>query len=157
MDRGAPRCPPADCADEVDLELIEAWLQRAGFPPAARVDGDVLSVPLRGPHPTFRLHLQLFADEKVLFLQVNDYLRVDEAETTGAIVMLLTQIATINYELLLGKLQLNPRTGEISLSAELQLDDGLGFRTFAAVTDHLARTAAARHPELLQVARGGAF
>jgi len=157
VDRRGPRCPPEDCAAEVDLARVEAWLLRAGYPVPDHPDPQVLSLPLRGPHPTFRLHIQLFPDEKLLFLQINDYLRVDEAETTGALVLLLTQLATINYELLLGKLQLNPRSGEISLSAELQLDDGLGYRTFAAVLDHLTRTAAARHAELLRVARGGAF
>jgi hypothetical protein len=69
-------------------------------------------------------------------------------------VLLLTQLVTMNYELLLGKFQLNPRSGEISLSVEVQVDDGLGFATFEAVLNHIIYTADQRHPDLLQAARG---
>ena len=69
-------------------------------------------------------------------------------------VMLLSQIAAINYELLLGKLQLNTRTGDIALSMELNVDDGLGYRTFHNVSHHLVRVADDRYDELLRAAQG---
>ena len=98
--------------------------------------------------------VQLFEREKVLFLAVGDYLQLEDATPSSAMVLLLTQLVTTNYELLLGKFQLNPSTGEISLSVEINLDDGLGFRTFHSVADHLVRTADRRYPELARAAAG---
>ena len=69
-------------------------------------------------------------------------------------VLLLTQLAAMNYDMLIGKFQLNPTTGAISLFAEINLDDGMGFQTFQSVLGHLIQTADAQHPNLLNAARG---
>jgi hypothetical protein len=66
----------------------------------------------------------------------------------------MVQLATLNYELLLGKFQLDPHTGDVLLSMELSLADGLGYDTLSSAVDHLVRTADARYPELSRAAHG---
>ena len=146
--------PPPDFATEVTLDVVAGYASRAGFKGFEVTPRGVLTVPITGRNTSFRVNAQLFEKEKVLFLAVSDYLRLEDATTSSAMVLLLTQLASLNYELLLGKFQLNPSTGEITLSVELNLDDGLGFRTFSAVADHLVRTADARYPDLLRAAQG---
>jgi hypothetical protein len=146
--------PPPDFATDVSMAVVAQYMARVGYQGVSQSAGSVLSAPITGRNTDFQVNVQLFTDEKVLFLAVSDYLRLEDATTSSAMVLLLTQLAAMNYELLLGKFQLNPSTGEISLSVELNLDDGLGFRTFKAVSDHLIRTADQRYPELLRAAQG---
>jgi len=148
------QAPPSDYVTTVTPEIVGEFLVRAGFPRPEVGTSGVLSVPIEGSNTRFRLTIQLFEREKVLFLATNDYLEIESATSSEAMVLLLTQLAALNYELLLGKFQLNPRTGDISLSVELNLDDGLGYRTFESVVNHLVRTADEKYPELLAVAQG---
>jgi hypothetical protein len=148
------QAPSADYATTVTPEVVVRYLERAGFPPPEAPADGVLVVAIDGVNTDFRLAVQLFEREKVLFLAVNDYLEIEEADSSQAMVLLLTQLAAMNYEMLLGKFQLNPRTGAISLSVELNLDDGLGFRTFESVARHLVTTADEKYPDLLRAARG---
>ena len=145
--------PPRDFATEVDMAVLQSYLQRAGFPPGDLSSPEVLIIPVSGHNTNFQLIFQLFTSEDVLYIATHDYLRIEEAASSKAMVLLLTQVATLNYELLLGKFQLNPNTGSISLSVELNLQDGLGYRTFEEVLRHLVQTADARYPELLRTAQ----
>ena len=70
------------------------------------------------------------------------------AEIAGA--RLLTQLAVLNYELPQGKLQLNPTTGEIVLSIELEATEGLGHPTLRAGLDALQTTAHQVRPKLVR-------
>ena len=146
--------PPPDFATTVSIDVVAEYMLRAGYTGVEPSGPNMLLVGVSGRNTAFRLSVQLFEREKVLFLAVGDYLQLEDATTSSAMVLLLTQLVTTNYELLLGKFQLNPSTGEISLSVEINLDDGLGFRTFRAVADHLVRTADRRYPELVRAAAG---
>jgi hypothetical protein len=145
---------PADYVQSVDLETIQLFLARAGFPEPVPGPGGNLRVPVKGEHTSFELNIQLFEREKVLFMATSNYLQLEAAQSSPAMVMLLSQIAAINYELLLGKLQLNTSTGDIALSMELNVDDGLGYRTFHNVAHHLVQVADDRYEELLRAAQG---
>lgn len=147
--------PPQDFATEVSLEVVSGYLERAGFTGVERTDQDLLVVGIEGSQTRFQLTAQLFEREDVLYLAATDYLRLEDATSSSNMVLLLTQLAALNYDLLLGKFQLNPKSGEITLSIELNLDDGLGFKTFEAASHHLVKTADARYPELARAAGGG--
>ncbi|MCK6505036.1 YbjN domain-containing protein [Myxococcota bacterium] len=147
--------PPQDFATEVSVEVVADYLARAGFTGVERLDNDLLVVGIEGSHTRFKLTAQLFQRESVLYLAATDYLRLEDATSSSNMVLLLTQLASLNYDLLLGKFQLNPKSGEITLSVELNLDDGLGFKTFEAVSHHLVQTADGRYPELARAAGGG--
>jgi len=148
--------PPADFVHEINSDLMQEFLFRAGFT-GAELIGDLISVPVTGENTSFRVTVQYFEREKVVYIATHDYLRIEDAASSQAMVLLLTQLASLNYELLLGKFQLNPKTGAIALSVELNVDDGLGFATFEAVTTHLARTADDRYPQLVRAAAGKGF
>jgi hypothetical protein len=146
--------PPPDYATHVTLEVIRDYLTRSNYPPTAQPAPAILTLQVKGEHRTYQLNVQIFEREKVLFLAVTDYIAIEQASSSSAMVLMLTQLASMNYELLLGKFQLNPATGEISLSVELNLEDGLGFRTFQSVLGHLLRTADARYPDLVRASKG---
>lgn len=146
---------PADYALNVDMAVVRDYTTRAGFTEIDDSQPGVLLIPVEGQNTQFRLLIQLFDKEKVLYLAVTDYMHVEDAPDPRSMVVLLTQMATINYDLLLGKLQLNPKSGAITLSVELNLDDGLGFDTFRVVSRHLVRTADERYPELRAAFEGG--
>ncbi len=148
--------PPKDYVHEVTPALLQEYLFRAGFQGSEQV-GDLVSVSVSGENTSFRVTLQHFEREKVLYIATHDYLRMEDAASSQAMVLLLTQLATLNYELLIGKFQLNPKNGAIALSVELNIDDGLGFKTFEAVVSHLAKTADARYPQLVRAASGQGF
>ena len=153
LDGCQQQAPPQDFVNEVSIEVIQEYLSRSGFPPGELTAPSVLLVPIDGLNTRFQMTIQLFQQEKVLYIAANNYLQIEDASSSKSMVLLLTQVAALNYEMLLGKFQLNPNTGAISLSVELNLDDGLGFRTFNSVVHHLVQTADARHPELMETAR----
>lgn len=155
LDETRKNALPADYARTVDMGVVRDFTTRAGFTEIDDSQPGVLLIPVEGANAQFRLLIQLFDKEKVLYLAVTDYMRIEDAPDPRSMVVLLTQMATINYDLLLGKLQLNPKSGAITLSVELNLDDGLGFETFKVVARHLVRTADDRYPDLRAAFQGG--
>jgi hypothetical protein len=115
---------------------------------------NVLTIPIEGKNTAFKVNLQLFEREMVLFMVATGYLQLEDATNAPAMVLLLTQLAALNYDLLIGKFQLNPSSGDISISAEINLDDGMGYQTFQSVLHHLIQTADSHHPDLLKAAGG---
>ena len=147
--------PPQDFTTEITPELIKEYLFRSGLQEQKEI-GNLISLPVNGENTRFRVTVQHFEREKVLYIATHDYLRMEDASSSPAMVLLLTQLATLNYELLLGKFQLNPN-GAIALSVRLNVDDGLGYRTFHAAVTHLVRTADVRYPQLVRAASGKGF
>ncbi len=144
----------ADYLHDVDMVGIVQFLTAAGHTEIQPVSETIVSIPISGENTDFRVNLQLFERENVLFMVAAGYLELEAATSSSSMVLLLTQLVAMNYELLLGKFQLNPSSGAITLSAEINLDDGMGFRTFNSVLGHLIRTADAQHPALMQAAKG---
>jgi hypothetical protein len=144
----------ADYLQEVDMVGVVKFLAAAGHTEVQPISDTIISIPVSGENTDFRVNLQLFEREKVLFMVAAGYLELEAATSSSNMVLLLTQLVAMNYELLIGKFQLNPSSGAITLSAEINLDDGMGFKTFNSVLGHLIRTADAQHPALLQAAKG---
>ena len=145
-----------DFAVDVDIDLVAEWLDRAGYVYRRKGEGDgsVLELEYAGRNTEFTLAIQHFAKSRVLFLATHEYLQLDDAQDTSGIVLLLVKLAALNYDLLIGKFQLDPESGDILLSAELQLGDGLGYQTFVRLIDHLFDTADKTWPELSRAAGG---
>ena len=139
---------------EVDLAGVVKFLLAAGHTEIQPVSQTIVSIPVNGENTDFRINLQLFEREKVLFMVAAGYLQLEAATNSSNMVLLLTQLVAMNYEMLVGKFQLNPTSGAITLSAEINLDDGMGFQTFNSVLSHLIETADAQHPALMRAADG---
>lgn len=145
---------PEDYTLKVSQKTVLAYLDKAGFEGQKVMNERVVGVPITGKNTTFQVNIQHFKREKVLYMAATGYLRLEQATTSKSMVLLLTQLASMNYDLLIGKFQLNPGSGEITLSAEINLDDGMGFQTFQSVLRHLIQTADTKHPDLVRAAKG---
>lgn len=145
---------PSNYLRTVDLAGVVRFLQEAGYTEIEQSSPGVVSIPVEGENTSFRVNIQHFEREKVLFMVAAGYMELEAATSSNNMVLLLTQLAALNYELLIGKFQLNPTTGAITLSAEINLDDGMGFQTFQSVLGHLIQTADAQYPTLHNAARG---
>lgn len=145
-----------DFRKDVDLDVVTGWLDRAGFVHSRRGSGSasVLEIEYAGRNTEFTVTVQHFPKSRVLFLATHDYLRLDDAPDSRGVVLLLVKLAALNYDLLIGKFQLDPDSGDILLSAELHLGDGLGFGTFVGLLEHLLSTADSTWPDLHRAARG---
>lgn len=141
----APPPPPAAPAAP-DLDTLAAWLTKTGHTPE-RFD-DVLRIAHDGPEGRYAVTVQAFDEAHLVFLATSSLITLNDADGERGIVLLLTNLATLNYELDEGKLQLNPASGEVMLSIELETDDGLGERTFTNALATLTATADASIPKL---------
>ncbi|MCB9664578.1 MAG: YbjN domain-containing protein [Alphaproteobacteria bacterium] len=144
---GAP-APPPPAAPTV--EALAGWLGEAGLPPERH--GDILRSVVTAPWGPLGLTAQVDAEHQLVLLATQGLLTLDVAPDPPHLVLLVTNLATINYELPQGKLQLNAETGEIVLSIELETDEGLGRPTFTRAVTRLQAVATQVRPRLVQAA-----
>lgn len=137
-----------------DLQTVHEYLDRAGYVHTFSPGVDHIRMDFGGKNATFGLTVQHFASANVLFIGTDDYMHLDAARNTESVILLLVQLATLNYEMLLGKFQVNPENGEILLSVEISTVDGLSYDTFVESLQQLLHTADARYPELQRAAAG---
>lgn len=143
-----------DYSTEPSLAVVSAWLDRANLDHELVPGSNLIRLDYSGRNTSFQVFIQHFERGQVLFVTTSRYLTLDIARDTPSLVMLLTQLTVANYELTVGKFQLNPESGEILLSVEIPLDDGLGYHTFNVALDRVCQTADARYPSLLGAASG---
>jgi hypothetical protein len=154
LDVCTEQAPSEDYMVNVSMDGVSKYIARAGFETQESTGHNVVRLAYEGENTSFHVNIQLFEREKVLFLVAAGYLRLEEATTSKSMVLLLTRLAAMNYDMLIGKIQLNPATGDITMSAEINVDDGMGYQTFSSVLQHLMTTADAQYPTLVQAARG---
>ncbi|MCO4744763.1 MAG: YbjN domain-containing protein [Proteobacteria bacterium] len=145
---------PSQFAREPDLDTVGRYLDRAGFNWGWGPDRGFIRMDFEGRETTFSVTIQHFEPADVLYIATRDYLSLDDAQSPETVVLLMVQLTTLNYDLLLGKFQLNPETGDVVLSSEMQIADGLGYEAFKATLEGVLTTADARYPELVQAAAG---
>ncbi|TVQ88780.1 MAG: YbjN domain-containing protein [Deltaproteobacteria bacterium] len=145
---------PEDFVRNPSLDDVEAYLDRAGYVYHRAPDDKFVRLEYAGRNTSFGVRVQLFEPQKVLFLSTTSYLRLEEATDSGSVIALLVQLAALNYELLLGKFQLDPESGEILLSLELPLNDGVGYGSFVRMLDQITRTADERFIQLKRAVSG---
>ncbi len=133
-----------------DLDTLTAWMAAEGDTPDPT--GGVLRVARDAGGHAYALTVQIDAEQHLVYLATSGLMSLRDTSGDAGVVMLLTHMATLNYETTEGKLQLNPATGEVVLSIELETDDGLGQRTFMAAMKQLAAQATALRPKLIGAA-----
>jgi hypothetical protein len=137
-----------------NLQTVARYLDRSGYNWSWGPDQAFIRMDFEGREVSFSVTVQHFAPADVLYIATRDYLSLDDAQDPEAIVLMLVQLSTLNYDLLLGKFQLNPETGDVVLSTEIQTADGLGYNAFVKSLEGLLSTADLRYPELVTVATG---
>ena len=154
LDQCSVQTHESDYLHDVTMPGVVKFLMASGHTEVQPISDTIVSIPVDGANTDFRINLQLFEREQVLFMVAAGYLQLEAATSSSNMVLLLTQLVAMNYEMLVGKFQLNPSSGAITLSAEIQIDDGMGFQTFDSVLSHLIKTADTLHPDLLKAAKG---
>jgi hypothetical protein len=143
---------PADFAPRVNEGVLRGFLDRASL--GYTVDGGALRLQREGQNKRFDLYLRYYDDARMLSLTVENYLALEEAQGTAGLVLLLIAVATLNFDHLASKFQIEAETGKILVSTELNVTDGLGYATFLGALDRLVRVADQRYPELKRAAEG---
>ncbi len=141
-----------------DMDTVRQFLGREGYIFTDNPKNpNQVKLEYIGRNSTFGVNIQYFGGPKVLFIATSGYLTLEESNHIDSVVLLLVQLVTVNFDLLIGKFQLNPETGEIILSTEIPLADGLGFHALIGTMKQLCEGADARYPDLLKVAQGQGY
>lgn len=138
----------------VTLSQISALLKRSGYEHEFDQTKQVIRLKYSGKSASFGLNIQHYEKAQVLYIATNNYFSLDHAQNTSSVVLLAIKLMALNYEMLLGKFQMNPESGAILLSTEVYVGDGLGHATLLQALDHLCRVAEEKLPELTQAASG---
>jgi len=146
--------PPETWVRDPTPKDLHGFLDKGGYHDDWTPDATRIHLDYAGKNASFGVTMQVFASARIVLLATDDYLHLDAASNSESLVLLLVQIAALNYELLSGKLQVDPETGEVLLSVELPTADGLGMHTFLQALEQLLHTADTRYPELQQAAAG---
>jgi hypothetical protein len=92
------------------------------------------------------MHAVYSESSATIYFYVEDYLSLPpEAPKTNAT---LRRLMELNWELLVGKFEWNPRTGEVRLSAVLDTDSNFDRRAFRSIVRALDTVAARYYREL---------
>jgi hypothetical protein len=137
-----------------DIQIIKTVLEKGGYTPEISPDKSFLKVNHIGKNTAFGVNLQYFDKAKVIFIATSKYFSVDLAQSTSSVVLLAIQLVTLNYDILLGKFQMNPETGEILLSTEMYVESGLDHTTLLHALENLCRTADEKYSDLQRAAAG---
>ena len=148
---------PRHFTKAVSLEAISKLLTETGYRHEVSKDDTHISMEYAGQNTQFTVNIQYYPKAEVVFIATDEYFSVDKAQHSSSVVLLAVQLMALNYELLLGKFQMNPESGEILLSTEIYVGDGLGHATFLQALDHLCRTADKKLPDLERAASGVGF
>lgn len=136
------------------LEHVHLFLDQAGIRHTYSEGASTVDLTYTGQNTNFSVSIRQYNEHGVLLLSTRDLFYLSETTSTESMVLLLVQMATINYELLLGKLQLNPSTGEVLLSMEIQVSDGLGIHTLVETLHALCSNADEQYLRLVHAASG---
>lgn len=141
--------------DVVEPRVLGGWLDDLGF--AVETHGEVLrvAVPDDAPDaPPLAVTVHVDAQARAVLLVAGPLATLDDAAGDDAVGRVLTEVAVRNYDRTEGKLQLDPGSGTVLLSVELETDEGLGRPTFEAGLKTLVAEARAARPVLADALRG---
>lgn len=150
----ATQIDPKMFTKNITLDTLSALLTSSGYLHEVNRDKSHIHLDYNGKNRQFGLSIQYYEKAKVVFIATNKYFSLDQAQSTSSVVLLAVKLMALNYEMLLGKFQMNPESGEILLSTELYVGDGLGHTTLLQALDHLCRIADDKYDELRQAASG---
>lgn len=97
------------------------------------------------------LHALYDDDTDTIYFHVESWLELPPERAKGS--ALLERLMELNWELLVGKLEWNPKTGEVRLSAVLNTDSNFDRRAFRSIVRALEALSARYAPELRALAQ----
>ena len=143
----------------VELPPSENTLQRVlrlqDLPQGQSIPNGLQS-PIQTEFGVWQLSIQYFAEQKVLYVAINDYLWLDSSSTAQSSVFAFTQMLTQNHSMVGGKFQLNPTSGAITISTELTGVDAILEANLHQAIETLIELGKDNYP-MLQMALGANF
>ena len=122
--------------------------------PVSKTIKDVEITEVQGLHKKYKLSIQHFPEEQIVYISIFDYLSLKQSQSPASTTFLLTQIATLNYTIIGAKLQLNPQTGALVFGTEINVLDGLSKQTIQHAIKRLIRLADAHYEKLRKAMQG---
>ena len=150
----ATQVDPKTFTMNVTMESLSELLTKSGVQHELNAEKGHIQLDYTGQNTSFSVTIQHYEKAQVVFIATSGYFALDRAQHTSSVVLLAVQLMALNYELLLGKFQMNPESGSILLSTELYVGDGLGHATLLQALDHLCQTADTKFPDLERAASG---
>ena len=143
-----PASPPA--AQGVTVADVRGYLEKMGG--ACRVIGDSeIRSEARAGGKTYALLVKVDPARFLVYLAIDDFFPLAEKDPARARVV--ERMATLNYEMAIGKLEWDAKAGEVRLSHSFSTEDGLGYRAFSGVLATLLATAGPARKALEDAAR----
>lgn len=139
-----------EAARPVGLDEVARWLGEAGY--SAVVEEGRVRWACTGEDGVAALATE--EGGHLLRLRTNGLVRLDEAQDSRHIVLLLTQLATSSHDVAWGGLSLEPEQGEVIYRIDLPRHDGLGAPTVHAAAEQLCAGASRLRPLLRRSASG---
>ena len=104
--------------------LFQKTLDEMGLGKGEQLQNAIITKIKRKDH-TYTLSIQHIPQKDILYVSINNYLWIDQSQSPSATAFTLTQIATLNYQVVGGKFQLNPQNGAITLGSETYVVNGI--------------------------------
>jgi hypothetical protein len=113
--------------------------------------------PHEGPGGGYVAELTVLDDVPSVRLRTDGLYHLEQAGSARGTGLLLTAIATLNHELAIGRVGLDPATGHIHYTVDVPADDAVSDLTLQQAIGRLLGTADALHPRLVAAAKGEAL
>lgn len=146
----------ATTAAKLELQAVANILEARGFQAGVHEEGTEVVVDYAAENGPIQLVIRTFPNAGVLYVATRDYASLSSAHDGDSAQMMITQLAVLNFEVLLAKFQLDPTKGEIVVSMELPYA-GLDETTMLGSIERLLRVADAKRPALQAALQGAAL
>jgi len=148
--------PASDPPPPPSVTHVAALATQMGFA-VETTDAGAIRFPHEGPGGGYVAELRVLPDVPSVRLRTDGLYRLEEAKTARGTGLLLTALATLNHELAIGRLGLDPATGQVHYTVDVPADDAVSDLTLQQAIGRLLGTADALHPRLVAAAAGEAL
>jgi hypothetical protein len=129
---------PGDKTGAATPALVRGYLERMGG--TCRVVGaNELRSEARAAGTTYPVLVKVDPARFLVYLALDDFFPLKAADPARGRVV--DRMATLNYEMAVGKLEWDAEGGQVRLSHSFSTEDGLGYRTFSGVLATLLSSA----------------
>ena len=137
-------------AKGITVAEVRGYLEKMGG--ACRVVGDAeIRSEARAGGVAYSLLVKVDPARYLVYLAIDDFFPL--AEKAAARAKVTDRMATLNYEMAIGKLEWDAQGGQVQLSHSFSTEDGLGYRTFSGVLATLLASAGPARKALEDAAR----
>jgi hypothetical protein len=150
----------ADDTPEASIALVDGYLNKMGVGHQVVDENTIVITDTTGTNKRFKVYIRYFKKVEVLYLVADDYItlpNIGTADDMTKACLLLSKAMDINYQLTIGKLEFNTKSGGLKYSVVINSDDGVGYKTFKATYQSLVSSADKKYAELADFMRENGY